>query len=230
MVLKRIFNFTLELNEKTLFLFPGAIGKEKFAFSEAVTERIRSAFQHLEGVIQSLSVSERGIKITWQDDHKKQGTLDKIANILKKGDYANGILLLELFLSDEPENTDLLYNLGMAYSDQDNWERAIELLSKLVTNEPGHINGHVARGVALLRAGKTNEGINELEIAVKHAPENLWAQRNLGAGLMRLNRYPEAAEHLRLATEIDPDDQSSWYGYGQALDALEKGKKQTMLI
>jgi len=225
MALKRVYNFTLELNEKTLFLFPEAIGKEKSAFNNAITERIRSAFQHLDGVIQSLSVSERSIKITWQDDHKKQGYLNKIANILTKGNYADGILLLELFLSDEPENTDLLYNLGMAYSDQNNWERAIELLTKLVTKEPGHINGRVAMGVALLRAGKTNEGISEFEIAVKHDPENRWAQRNLGAGLMRLHRYPEAAEHLRLATEIDPDDQPSWYGYGQALDALEKGKE-----
>jgi tetratricopeptide (TPR) repeat protein len=222
MTLKRVYNLTLELNEKTLTFFPEAIGKEGSAFNEAITERIRSAFQHLDGVIQSLSVSERAIKITWQADHKKQGYLDKIANILTKGNYADGILLLELFLSDEPENTDLLYNLGMAYSDQNNWERAIELLTKLVTKEPGHINGRVALGVALLRAGKTNEGISELEIAVKQAPENLWAHRNLGAGLMRPNRYSEAAEHLRLAIEIDPNDQPSWYGYGQALDALEK--------
>ena len=104
--------------------------------------------------------------------------------------------LLELFLSDEPENPDLLYNLGMAYSDQNNLERAIELLTKLVTNAPDHINGRVAMGVALLRAGKINEGISELETAVRQAPENLWAHRNLGAGLMLLNRYSEAADHI----------------------------------
>jgi len=225
MAFNDVHNFTLALNEKTLFLFPEAIGKEKYAFSDAVTGRIRLAFQHLDGVIQSLSVSERSIKITWQDDLKKQGYLDVIANILKKGNYADGILLLELFLSDEPENPDLQYNLGMAYSDQNNSERAIELLSKLATKEPGHINGRVALGVALLRAGKTNEGLSELEIALRQAPENLWAQRNLGAGLMRLNRYPEAAEHLRIATEIGQDDQQSWYGYGQALDALEKAEE-----
>ena len=225
MTLKRVYNFTLELNEKTLTFFPEAIGKEKSAFNEAITERIRSAFQHLDGVIQSLSVSERLIKITWQDDHKKQGYLDEIANSLTKGNYADGILLMELFLSDEPEKTDLLYNLGMAYSDQNNWERAIELLTKLVTNAPGHIHGRVAMGVALLRAGKTNEGISELENAVRQDPENLWAQRNLGAGLMRLNRYSEAAEHLRLATEIAPEDQPAWFGYGQALDALEKAEE-----
>jgi len=77
-------------------------------------------------------------------------------------------------------------------------------------------------GVALLRAGKMNEGISELETAVRQAPENLWAQRNLGAGLMLLNRYSEAAAHLRLAREIDPEDQQSWFGYGQAMDAMDK--------
>jgi tetratricopeptide (TPR) repeat protein len=222
MVIKRVYDLALELNEKTLPFFPEALGKEGSAFHDAIVERIRSAFRPLGGVIQSLIVSEQLIKIAWHDGRKEKGYLSEIANSLTKGNYADGILLLEFFLSDEPENPDLLYNLGMAYSDQNNLERAIELLAKLVTNAPDHINGHVALGVALLRAGKVNEGISELETAVRQAPENLWAHRNLGAGLMRLNHYSEAADHLRRATEIDPDDQPSLFGYGQALDALEK--------
>ena len=222
MILKRIYNFTFELDEKTLPFFPEALGKEGSAFHDAIAERIRSAFQSLGGFIQALSIGERAIKITWQDEHKKPGVLQEIASILTKGNYADGILLLELFLSDDPENTDLLYNLGMAYSDQNNLERAVDLLARLVTNEPDHVNGRVALGVALLRSGKVNEGISELETAVRQAPENLWAHRNLGAGLMLLNRYSEAAAHLRLAREIDPEDQQSWFGYGQALAALNK--------
>jgi tetratricopeptide (TPR) repeat protein len=44
-------------------------------------------------------------------------------------------------------------------------------------------------------------------------------QRNLGAGSMQEKRYAEAVEHLRRATEIEPEDQGSWFGYGQALEA-----------
>ena len=225
MASKRVYDLALELNEKTLPLFPKAVGKSKLAFSEAVIQRIRSAFQHLTGVIKSLAVDERLVKVTWQDDYEKQGYLVDIAALLSKGNYADGILLLELFLSVNLQDADVLYNLGMAYSDQNNLPRSIELLQKLTDTDADHINGRVALGVALLRTGKTVEGIAELETAVRQAPENLWAQRNLGAGLMRAERVAEAAEHLRLATEIDSSDQAAWFGYGQALDVLDKNQE-----
>ena len=217
--MKRKYNLSLELNENTLALFPKAIGQESDEFKEEVVQRVRGTFDYLEGVIQSLSVSETMLKINWQADLKGTGYLEKIASLLTKGNYEDGILLLELFLSAEPDNPDMLYNLGMAYSDQNNMERSVDLLSRLVDIEPDHINGRVALGVALVRMGKTDEGVNTLEAVVMQAPDNLWAQRNLGAGLIKLERYADALEHLRRATEIDPADQAAWFGYGQALDA-----------
>ena len=34
-----------------------------------------------------------------------------------------------------------------------------------------------------------------------------------------------AAAHFRLAREIDPEDQQSWFGYGQAMVSMDKGKE-----
>ena len=218
---KRTHNLTLELNEKTLSFFPEAIGKENSAFNNAISQRVREAFQPLGGVIKLIAVDNRLINVTWDDNDKEQGYLDKIANILTKGNYADGILLLELFLSEESNNTDLLYNLGMAYSDQRNLQRAIELLTRLVTIEPSHINGRVALGVAFIRNNEIEEGVRELQVATDQEPNNLWARRNLGTGLMMLKRHSEAMEHLRFATELSPEDQPAWYGYGQALETVD---------
>jgi tetratricopeptide (TPR) repeat protein len=225
MVVKSNHKFTFLLDEKMLPFFPEAVGKEGTTFCKAVGDRVRATFEKLSGTISTMAVSERSIEITWQESPKSKGFLDEIASVLSKGDYANGILLLEFFLSEEPENGDILYNLGMAYSDQNNLERAAELLRSLVNNNPDHINGRVALGVALLRAGKSEEAMGELVIAVRDEPENLWAQRNLGAGLMRMGKNTEAEEHLRKATEIDPNDQAAWFGYGHALDADGKGEE-----
>jgi len=87
--------------------------------------------------------------------------------------------------------------------------------------KPDHINGRVALGIAFVRDNKTEEGIRELQTAAQKEPENLWAHRNLGGGLMRLKRFSEAAEHLRIATELSPQDQQVWYGYAQSLEALD---------
>lgn len=58
------YNLRLELNEQTLSLFPDAIGKFDTAFNNAVSQRVRSAFSHLPGVIKTLSVSERAVDMT----------------------------------------------------------------------------------------------------------------------------------------------------------------------
>jgi tetratricopeptide (TPR) repeat protein len=217
--LKRDHNLSLELNENTLNLFPKAIGQEGDTFKEEVIQRVRQAFNHLDGVIKSLAVSETMLEVVWQDDRKEPGSLEKIAKLLTKGNYDDGILLLELFLSEDADDPILLYNLGMAYSDQNAMPRAVELLSRLASIEPDHINGRVALGVALLRMGKTDEGVDILESVAGQSPDNLWAHRNLGAGLMQSKRYADAVEHYRRATEIDPRDQAAWFGYGQALEA-----------
>ena len=221
MVSERIYNFTLALDEKTRSFFPEAIGKRGRAFQNTIAERIRSAFEPLGGTIQALSVGRHVVKMAWQEGNDQPDVLPTVTAMLSGGKSVDGMLLLELFLSDSPENPGLLYALGTAYSEQNALERAMELLSRLVAAAPEHVNGRVAKGAVLLRAGKINEGVSELEIAVRQAPENLWAHRNLGAGLMLLNRYSEAAANLRLAREIDSEDQRAWFEYAQALDGMD---------
>ena len=74
--------------------------------------------------------------------------------------------MLELLLSADGENTDLLYNLGMAYSDLGRLDRAVTLLRRLLALDPSHVNGRVALGVALTRQRKYAEAETELSQAV----------------------------------------------------------------
>ena len=221
MATERIYKFSLALDEKTMPFFPETQGKSGPEFEEAIRERIYSAFEPLGGLIFAVSAEAGELKMAWQERAGQPAVLEAIAGRLARGKSAQGLLLLELFLSDDPENAELLYAAGMAYSDQNNLERAIELLSKLVTTAPGHVNGRVARGAALLRAGRNEAGVSELEAAVRLDPDNLWAHRTLGAGLMLLNRYSEAAANLRLTREIDEQDQPAWFEYAQALERMD---------
>jgi len=218
MNLFRKHKLSLDLNKDTLaYFFPKA---GKAGNNDAITDRVVSAFDNLNGVIQTMSISKTEITVEWNQDLSKSADLDNIASILTQGNYQDGILLLELFRSEDPNDPDLLYNLGMAYSDQNKLDRSIEILSHLMSLKPDHINGRVALGVAFLRADKTEDGIRELKIATEQGSDNPWAHRNLGAGLMRLKRFPEAVKHLRIATELSSQDQQAWYGYGQALEAM----------
>lgn len=219
MALFRKHTLSLDLNNDTLsFFFPEAGNAKNH---DAIADRVRSTFNNLNGVIETLTIGATKIEMHWNDDLSKSDNLDKIAAILTQGNYLDGILLLELFLSEDPDNPDLLYNLGMAYSDQNKLSHSIALLTRLMSVKPDHVNGRVALGIALVRNNQDEEGVRELQTAAQKEPENLWAHRNLGGGLMRLKRFPEAAEHLRIATELSPQDQQVWYGYAQALEALD---------
>lgn len=209
----------LDLDQDTLsFLFPQAANAEN---NKEITERVRSAFNNLNGVIQSLSIAETKITMRWQDDLSKPDNLRKIAAMLTEGNYLDGILLLEFFLSEKQNDPDLLFNLGMAYSDQNKLTRSVELLSRLMSVKPEHINGRVALGIALVRDNKIEEGTRELQTAAEQEPDNLWAQRNLGGALLQHKRFPEALKNLRIATELSPQDQGAWYGYAKALEAVD---------
>jgi len=180
-------------------------------------DRIREALNLLDGVTQTMTTQPDGdIQITWKPN-PKTNPLEKITNLLQNGKQDDGILLLELFLSDDPNDKNILFNLGMAYSDAGELNHAIEHLRHLTKANPDHTHGHVALGVALLRTRKTDEGIKELQTAISQKPNDLWARRNLGVGLMQADRFTEAVEQLQRATELSPDDQAAWYGLGQAL-------------
>ena len=73
--------------------------------------------------------------------------------MLNKKQYAEAMPLMELLLSDNPDDTAILYNLGMAYSDKGELARAVACLGRLLELEPKNINGRVALGIALMRQG-----------------------------------------------------------------------------
>jgi tetratricopeptide (TPR) repeat protein len=138
--------------------------------------------------------------------------------MLEQGQQREAILLLKLLLSDDGDNPQLLYNLGMANSDTGNLDRAVLQLRRLMGIEPGHVNGRIALGVALTRQKKYEEAGVELARAAAEDPANSWAHRNLGVVLLHLARPEEAVAHLRRAAELSPNDERVWYGLAQALE------------
>ena len=100
---------------------------------------------------------------------------------------------------------DLLYNLGMALSDAGKLDEAIDYLSRLREVDPTHVNGRVALGVALLRNGDDERGIEALEQAVALEPGQPVgaAQPGRSPGRERPGVL-QGIEHLREATGLAP--------------------------
>ncbi|MHA1279514.1 MAG: tetratricopeptide repeat protein [Candidatus Helarchaeota archaeon] len=188
-------------------------------FSNEITDIMRKLFKELGGVISVMTIGKEEIRIIWKSDSPGVQPFEGIIRLLNRGSYKEAILLLELFKSAEPDNIDLLYNLGMAYSDLSELNSAQINLQRLLEIDPTHVNGRVALGVALMRNKKEEAALKELRTAIEQEPKNPWAQRNIGACYLRLGRNKYALTHLKLATEYNPEDERSWYGLGQAYEA-----------
>jgi tetratricopeptide (TPR) repeat protein len=191
----------------------GIIGSS--TFQAATSQLLRGLFRPLGGMIESLAMARDEVMVTWQPGNVG---IDPVIKMLERGEYKEAILVLELLLSDQPDDPTLLYNLGMAHSDVGALDRAVVLLRRLMALAPDHVNGRIALGVALTRQRKYEDARPELERAVADEPTNPWAHRNLGACLLHLKRPAEAVEHLRTAAELNPADEKAWYGLGQALE------------
>jgi tetratricopeptide (TPR) repeat protein len=184
----------------------------------AISQYVREQIARLGGVIETLAVDNREIRLAWRPEAVAETAVDRIVDILKKGELSPAVLLLRLLLSDNPADPILLYNLGMALSDQNRLAEAMTFLEQLLQREPNHANGRVALGVAQMRAGNTDLAVQTLELALTLDPQNPWAHRNLAAGLLKLKRSEEGLQHIRQAVELNPKDELAWYGLGQALE------------
>ena len=214
-----IYTMKLKLDYTVLRTLPeGARNRNAPGFTDQVSSTLRLIFDEIGGVITSMSVGKDEVKVIWKDDGLPAGPLAGIVKLLEKKRYDKAILLLELFKSASAENTDFLYNLGMAYSDLGEFERALTNLRRLLELFPKHVNGRVALGVALMRQGQDKQAATELRQAVQDDPNNPFAQRNLGGCLFRLGEYQEALPHLKDATELNPTDERAWFGLGQAYE------------
>ena len=79
----------------------------------------------LDGEIQTIATDEEAVSITWKPNTDAD-PLQKVADILQEGKYADGITLLELFLSDDPTNTTVLFNLGVGLMQMERYAEALE--------------------------------------------------------------------------------------------------------
>ncbi len=192
--------------------------RKRAKLTDAISQWLRKHFRPFGGVIASLAFTSDEVQVEWIPPSESDIRAPLVA-MLQRGEVREAIVLMELFLSDDPDNKEILYNLGMAYSDTGALDRSIVVLRRLLALDGTSINGRVALGVALSRQGRNEEALVELQRAVVEAPDNPFAQRNLGACLLKLGQAQQAVEPLRIAAALSPADGRAWYGLAQALES-----------
>lgn len=130
-------------------------------------------------------------------------------------------LLLSLAAAPVPESPskeELLWhhrNLGKAFYENPTTQyQAVEELKAALDLAPGSVRERVNYGLALLKAGKTAEGVAELEKAQQQDPSIPHPWFNLGIAYKRDAAYDKAIVQFEKMVELVPDEPVSHYNLG----------------
>jgi tetratricopeptide (TPR) repeat protein len=146
--------------------------------------------------------------------------LEFVLTMLQAGRIREAVPYLEALAKAEARNVQVLYNLGIAYSELGQYDEAIIRLKRAVQLDPGHAHAWTGIGVAYQRMGNRDLALEAMLKAVEAGPEDGYSRRNLGAMLMSAGRKDEAVFHLRAARKALPHDPQTVYGLAAALDDI----------
>jgi tetratricopeptide (TPR) repeat protein len=210
------FSFKLPIDRFDLNLLPAdsrAIGSEPF--KDAVIAYFVSQYADKGGTT-VVTVDDQEICV--QTFESGNNPLDFVVGMLKAGQIKEAIPFLESLAKTNGSDAQLLYNLGIAYSELGQFDEAIIRLKRAVQIDPTHAHAWTGIGVAYQRMGKPELAIEPMLNAVQADPSDGYSRRNLGAMLMGLGRNEEALTQFRAARSALPQDPQTVFGLASALE------------
>jgi len=159
--------------------------------------------------------------------------LSRAHQLLASGQLDEARIYLEELLRQGPENTDLLYNLGLCYVDLGQLDKGIELLLRCLKIAPQHSHACVALGIAYLKKGDLPQAKKFTMQALAADPKNPVALKNLGAILGQEGDSLRALYYLRQSCQADPKDPQTVYGLAFAymeLGDIEQAQQHFQMV
>jgi len=156
--------------------------------------------------------------------------LDEVFKLLQKGQIDQARPLLEEMLKRDPNNIDVLYNLGMCYTDIGVPDKAITILKKCVELKPNFSNAYVALGFAFEKTNDTKNAEKHFLEAIKLDPNNSYALRNLGGLYGKLPDLEKSIYYLEKSFRINPSDPMTIYGLGYIYQRIEDIERADQLF
>jgi predicted Zn-dependent protease len=110
-----------------------------------------------------------------------------------------------------------LNDLAIQYARRGEPDRALALLREAVALQPARADIRRNLGKALVAAGRTEEGLEELAATLRRKPDDVEAMDTLGEQYLRLGRFAEAEAVARQSVARAPAAALGHYHLGQAL-------------
>lgn len=210
----------------------------------AVSELLKQAMLSCEEVLKKQPNSPQAIVLkgniySEQNEPEKAGACFKEALVVESSylpahlgliglymasrDYEGAELQCREALTHNPEDFSIYLNLATIYSQQGQYEKALDTLSKHTGNKMNQIQASVVKGLIYLRMGRYQEASEEAESASKLAHIDIpMVEYIQGVVALVQKDYPKAFAHLRQASLHMPRFAEAHYFLALALIETHK--------
>ena len=113
---------------------------------------------------------------------------------------------------------------SLAYLRSEDYQSGISIWLDTILKRPNNPRAHSNYAHALYQAGRTDEAIREVRIALAYVPGNAVMHDNLGAFLNDKGRHEEACAEFQLAIQLNPGEPKFRTNLAKA--SLEQGDSQ----
>jgi len=172
-----------------------------------------------QNILKKMPSSKAATKATSRLDQSK---LHQALALHQKGYLDQAQALYEEVLKAQPKNFDALHLLGVVYSQQKRYSKAVELIRKAIKICPDNPLFHSNCGVALSELRQLDAAVASYDRAIAIQPDYAEAHYNRGNALQELQHRAAAVTSYDRAIAIKPDYAEAHYNRGNVLKELRE--------
>ncbi len=138
----------------------------------------------------SYSIPDAALKDFTPPD-PKQVRIEEAIQHHRRREFDKAISAYKEILKDEPNNVIVLYHIGVALSDTEQWDDAISYLDQVIEHQPNHAEAHNSRGHAYAGKLDFDNAIEAYEAAIAADQKYATAHFNRGCVLLKKGECEE---------------------------------------
>ncbi len=146
----------------------------------------------------------------------KTEQLENIDKLLADSNYDEAVTLLEAILMEEPDNTEALLRIGIAFTELNELQKALKTLDYFFTLEQDNSEALEACGCSHFKLGNYGLARNFLEKAAELAPSSSSIARNLGVTYNQLGEFKKSYRTMLKSYKLNPWDYRTIYALASA--------------
>jgi tetratricopeptide (TPR) repeat protein len=141
--------------------------------------------------------------------------------LLQDGSAAEAAELLLAARKEDPENTEIQFELSRAYLKQKDWKSSIAILDELVLRFPSNADFVGQRGVTHFSRGDVKSAMADMERAIELEPDYAYRYACRAYVKERTGDLPGAIADYEEAVRLDPEDEVAVNNLEMAREKLQ---------